>query len=343
MVDRVEDELTKLELLSNTAMLRKVMDKEGEDGGNEGDSQPRATLVVSMPNTRLEESSTRQREGEGSFTSPHWERTVGHGRSQPLRFASMPPPPPLAAPHCSKGSRHNSLSSREKEKAGTYAIRWPTCYSQHGRESPRSPEYMHAPQHRMTGRLSYTMKENMPPSRSLNFSTGRDTTAGGGDQTSVVAQSYHPSEGMVNPSKAFDFHTPPPYDSLLTQNHHLSEQLRERDFLVSSLQERVLYLENKIIELRQLPTGKVSHIPIDDMIKIMEEYGSEVSDQTLPMRKSSIKKTSIIRQFRRWNPTFFNFFMHGNGQWVPKLGKEGELKRREEKRRFMKKHQGRNH
>jgi len=73
-----------------------------------------------------------------------------------------------------------------------------------------------------------------------------------------------------------------------------------------------------------------------DMIRIMEEYGSEVSNQTLPKRKDSIKKASIVRQFRRWNPEFFRYFIHANGEWVPKLGKEAELKRRAEKRRTAK-------
>lgn len=185
------------------------------------------------------------------------------------------------------------------------------------------------------------MKENLPPSRYLDSSTYSDS-AGVGIQASGISQTFHPTGGIPIPSKLFGLPSPAPssYDSILAQNHHLREQLQERDFLVSSLQQRLSHLENKIIELRQLPTGKVSHIPIDDMVKIMEEYGSEVSDQTLPMRKEHIKKTSIIRQFRRWNPTFFNYFVHANGEWVPKLGNKGELRRREEKRKMVKKQQG---
>ena len=75
---------------------------------------------------------------------------------------------------------------------------------------------------------------------------------------------------------------------------------------------------------------------LSDMIRIMQEYGSEVSNQTLPQqRKQNIKKASIVRQFRRWNPEFFRFFLHHNGEWVPKLGREGELRRRAEKRRLL--------
>jgi hypothetical protein len=72
------------------------------------------------------------------------------------------------------------------------------------------------------------------------------------------------------------------------------------------------------------------------MIRIMQDYGSEVSNQTLPKRKDNIKKASIVRQFRRWNPEFFRYFIHVNGEWFPKLGQEGEWKRRVEKRRMMK-------
>jgi hypothetical protein len=79
---------------------------------------------------------------------------------------------------------------------------------------------------------------------------------------------------------------------------------------------------------------------LSDMVRIMEDYGSEVSNQTLPKRKDNIKKASIVRQFRRWNPEFFRYFIHVNGEWVPKLGNEGEQKRRVEKRRLMKNNQG---
>lgn len=64
----------------------------------------------------------------------------------------------------------------------------------------------------------------------------------------------------------------------------------------------------------------------------MSEYGSEVSEHAVPPRKDGIKKASVVRQFRRWNPTFLEHFEHRHGKWVPKLGKEGELKRRAQAR-----------
>ena len=70
------------------------------------------------------------------------------------------------------------------------------------------------------------------------------------------------------------------------------------------------------------------------MLELMRTYGSELSDTVMPPRKTKIQKASVIRQFRRWNPNFLEFFQYSGGKWVPKLGKEGELKRREEVRRL---------
>lgn len=69
------------------------------------------------------------------------------------------------------------------------------------------------------------------------------------------------------------------------------------------------------------------------MIEIMHVYGSEVSDTAMPPRKSHVQKASVVRQFRRWNPNFLEYFEHRNGHWVPKLGKEAELARRKQSRR----------
>ena len=69
------------------------------------------------------------------------------------------------------------------------------------------------------------------------------------------------------------------------------------------------------------------------MLDLMRTYGSEVSDTVAPARKTKIQKASVIRQFRRWNPNFLDYFHYVGGRWVPKLGKEGELKRRQEARK----------
>lgn len=69
------------------------------------------------------------------------------------------------------------------------------------------------------------------------------------------------------------------------------------------------------------------------MLAIMREYGSEVSDTAMPPRKTYVQKASVVRQFRRWNPNFLDWFEYSNGTWLPKLGKAGELKRRQAARK----------
>lgn len=73
------------------------------------------------------------------------------------------------------------------------------------------------------------------------------------------------------------------------------------------------------------------------MLELMQTYGSEVSDHTHlnsstlnadNKNRKTVQKASIVRQFRRWNPNFHEFFRHENGKWVPKLGLQGELDRR---------------
>jgi hypothetical protein len=66
------------------------------------------------------------------------------------------------------------------------------------------------------------------------------------------------------------------------------------------------------------------------MLAIMEEYGSEATEATLSSRRkaANVKKSSVVRQFRRWNPNFLEFFSFRQGQWVPKLGREQEIQRR---------------
>ena len=69
------------------------------------------------------------------------------------------------------------------------------------------------------------------------------------------------------------------------------------------------------------------------MMEIMSIYGSEVSDTVMPPRKMNIQKASVIRQFRRWNPNFIKYFFFKDGKWHPKLGREGELARRQQTRK----------
>jgi hypothetical protein len=118
------------------------------------------------------------------------------------------------------------------------------------------------------------------------------------------------------------------YEQLERENAELRQRLSTKDAEIASLESTIEQLEKQVSDLRQLPTGKISQIPLEDMLQLMRDYGSELSDTAVPPRKEKVQKASVVRQFRRWNPTFFEHFYHKNGKWIPKLGKKGELERR---------------
>jgi len=53
------------------------------------------------------------------------------------------------------------------------------------------------------------------------------------------------------------------YQVLLQENLRLKQESAEKDELVKQLRQKVDGLEQQIVELKQLPTGKISHIPIE--------------------------------------------------------------------------------
>lgn len=98
------------------------------------------------------------------------------------------------------------------------------------------------------------------------------------DDHEHARQHHHPHSSHRPPSQSFHTRTmdgqnqvsdqqqqqpPPSYEALTQDVLHMREQLKEKDVVVSALQQRVNYLENQISELRQLPTGKISHIPVE--------------------------------------------------------------------------------
>jgi hypothetical protein len=79
-------------------------------------------------------------------------------------------------------------------------------------------------------------------------------------QQQQLSQHRRPSSQLSSaPSRSRS----PTYEDMARQIQNMQEQLGEKDMVVSSLQHRVNYLENQIHELRQLPTGKISHIPVE--------------------------------------------------------------------------------
>jgi chromosome segregation ATPase len=106
------------------------------------------------------------------------------------------------------------------------------------------------------------MKENVPPRHYLTPAMYNEHGVVDVRRSMMPeAMYYHPPRMAT--SEDHDDSSTPSYESLARENGNMREQLKEKDMVVSSLQQRVNYLEKQINELRQLPTGKISHIPIE--------------------------------------------------------------------------------
>jgi hypothetical protein len=53
------------------------------------------------------------------------------------------------------------------------------------------------------------------------------------------------------------------FQALLKENQRLQQQLQWKEDMIASLKTKADGLEKQIGELRQLPTGKISHIPVE--------------------------------------------------------------------------------
>lgn len=236
---------------------------------------------------------------------------------------------------CPQYGENSLVDSREFSSVPPYQYHHPNQINHH-------PNYHHTTPGNIVRTLSeaslvYGSNPMLVSSHTANVPTALSNVHNSEYDTTT----YHATSASQLPQQVIQHrhhrhHQQPSYEEMTQRLRSMQDQLHEKNIVVSSLQHRVNYLEGQIHELRQLPTGKISHIPVDDMLQLMAIYGSETSNQTLPQqRKNTIKKASIVRQFRRWNPEFFRYFLHVNGEWVPKLGKEGEMQRRAEKRRML--------
>lgn len=275
----------RLELLSNTAMLKKVLDRKDTVGGSRGSrSELGAFSRYEHPKTPVSIAPS---------VSP---RYLVSNQSQRCETPS---------PHVVAEASRDSPPDSYREESNNRIHRHQQEYHPH-RSSFRNPEgsqyppfpplashsgYMHGappmdrsfPEHRAPGNLApiaphpssraqstYPVKENVAPHP---FRSPYE------DRRSISAGSHH--HHAADPSgRPSNFYSPAPsvsedgednvaasnrlsYQALVRENYHMRDQLLDKDAVISSLQQRVNQLETQISELRQLPTGKISHIPIE--------------------------------------------------------------------------------
>lgn len=309
MVEKNAAAHAKLELLSNTAMLKKVLDRGIETKGKADDKAPQTnggrdvSCIVSVPSPTP--SDLRNQRGERT-PSPQGVADTREAPPVPAnRPVYIPAPVPAPAPahahytYINEIEQHRTLSNRSAfvDARPRYAVPPTMIVTGHGdayyydhhrnassmagssshRHHPHQVSHIHggASGNGTTTTMGpYHVQENVPPPPPppqppcayMNPTTYSehhtiDTHRQGSAPETIYFHHHHhirstPSDDHDDPRKSS-------YETLARENFQMREQLREKDMVVSSLQQRVNHLEKQISELRQLPTGKISHIPIE--------------------------------------------------------------------------------
>lgn len=271
--------LARLELLSNTAML-KVMDKRGSSLAEHGyhDHDPNTGMMkppMQRPSSPREHPAVREESPAG-----HSHHSYGEDPHQPQRRHGFAPPP-----HTYQYMRYEQHSRDPGSQEAHYNMRnesSPSGYPRgphgelHHQENAQtstsmvshvSSDHLPSAYQRPYGR---TMKENVPPYAFRPPTPGYNPHQHPGPMHGRAPEPIYGAPRVspemprppMNQVSHMDPHHPP-YEALARENHRMREQLKEKDTVVSSLQQRVNYLESQISELRQLPTGKISHIPVE--------------------------------------------------------------------------------
>jgi len=340
-----------LELLSATASALKQFESGGSDTaasspppsfGGGGVVAPSSSIARVSPAIASSSSSGYSIEGYNCPSSPedgsvHNNIIIGSNSTTTPKSPPMFAPVPMLDRRLSSSSTFDASPRNESRSTSMVSLASPSSSSSLGSKVPSLPSFW------LGGRPStaaFAPRSEGNNSGSLSLST---PTTAANSAAEGATKFFDNSDNNNNNNQASEALELSGYDTdalrqgttngdlvqlLQQENAQLREQLGDKDTAIADLQSKVSQLEGKIRDLRQLPTGKISQIPIEDMLEIMSEYGSEISETAVPPRKGAVQKASVVRQFRRWNPNFFQHFVHRDGKWVPKLGRQGELDRR---------------
>ena len=277
MVEKNSLVAERLELLSNTAMLKKVLDKKEAACSNNSPrgtafsiyekpcTPPFAPAPPASPKSLISDPSVQQPQEphhhqQRQSPSPHVVMEATRD-SPPLSSYSRSVDARIGPQdyHHYNNSSNNGAHANLFRGYATEASRYPpfppplSQYMQgmdrYSGDSRRStPLVPLAPHPERSPRMSYS-----DPSFRVSYGDRRP-----------LAETREASRSFYSPvSEDGEEGHRLSYDTLARENFHLREQLHDKDAVISSLQHRVHQLETQISELRQLPTGKISHIPIE--------------------------------------------------------------------------------
>ena len=220
--------------------LASPVSTDGEDEDDVGEVTTTASIASGKSRHNLHSTKSRIIESRSPITTVEHGQTIAVPPSSP--FPSSPPP------SYGSGFLPYNLNQLLQQEQQDYP---PSLYHNH------------------SGNITRTLSEaSFAPiygSNSIPNTSHTTTTAAINNCESDTA--FHPPQQQQTPSRRRYFQqrrqSSPSHEDMARQIRDLRDQLSVKDMLVSSLQHRVSNLENQNDELRQLPTGKISHIPVE--------------------------------------------------------------------------------
>ena len=278
---------SRLELLSNTAMLKTVMDNEQQKSSTTpvATQTKGASAVVASPPNAAAVAKVVSRETlvqtpveniqkpvvvvEKSSLSP--EMTSPHQNSMLSPFATVT----AGSSPGSTGTVHRATLTPASSYASLLA---PSSGSVAGTPvalaSTPTPAAFALPSLALA-HLSPAMQMQMAMMATANTMYGSgpssafrkpylpDTGTLGAPATVTASPSMDYTSRHASPTQSAGGQRAASYEALLQENLRLKQEASLKDETIASLQAKADGLEKQIVELRQLPTGKISHIPIE--------------------------------------------------------------------------------
>lgn len=298
----------RLELLSNTALLKRVMDSEANNRKQQQQQQKKSTMentpskvdTAPVPAATNGDTSTKT---TNTTTDIVKDATMSgnHGEGRPSPVAeikinsSSPKSSPVTSPAMSTTSTNTSATVSPVDHHHMVFVPPSTSYASlllptGGATSPAAAAGLSPHQLQSLALAHHSLPQNVKTAMAM-MATGNAAAAQGkiyGGPSSAFQKPFIVMKENMPPSFAASATSPiisrqtsptgtqspgetssregptsPSYEALLEENRRLQQEMKQKDETIATLQTKADGLEKQIFELRQLPTGKISHIPIE--------------------------------------------------------------------------------
>lgn len=285
-----QNDQARLELLSNTALLKKVMDNEVSNWKQQqlqrspsaGEESITSTMEAVTPPSKVDKKAAPAVSTKGGASTPSptfMETTIPkkNGQGIPVEKSSSAPTSPASSSTATVSPVEQPRMVFLPSSASYASLLLPP-----GAPAPGVPALSHH-QLQTLALAHHHLPQNVKTAMAM-MGTASDKVYGGpssafqkpyvilkenvpppyGAATSpIISRQTSPTQSPGERSTRGGTPSSPSYEALLQENRRLQKEMKQKDHTIASLTIKADGLEKQIGELRQLPTGKISHIPIE--------------------------------------------------------------------------------